>query len=160
MGSSVSNFHCSARTGSGFIWNTTLAQLGGGPRYRQFMCDTCHKCQTRSLCLHAIHWHAMLHPSRESSPQPRSQSSSCNGNQERLKQNIPFVFKHLHFFGFCRFSAMPKSNNPDSTAASATAARRTISKNSCSSVLQRVKSFADIKKRGTFKSPSEVHCTI
>jgi hypothetical protein len=27
-------------------------------------------------------------------------------------------------------------------------------------VLQRVKSFADIKKRGAFKSPSEVHRTI
>lgn len=55
---------------------------------------------------------------------------------------------------------MPKSIKLNSTAAAATAARRTIAKNSCNSVLQRVKSFADIKKRGAFKSPSEVHGTI
>jgi hypothetical protein len=73
-----------------------------------------------------------------------------------MQQTI--FFKHLHFFG-SRFSAMPKSNNLK-TAAAATAARRTIAKNSCDSALQRVKSFADIKRRGTFKSPSEVHRTI
>ena len=82
--------------------------------------------------------------------------------QEQLKHETSHFFsKTCASFGSCFFSAMPKSsNNLNSTAAAATAARRTIAKNSCSSVLQRVKSFADIKKRGAFKSPSEVHRTI